>query len=92
MEMFLELADQQLAGVRQAVHSGQALALATTAHTFKGTVAAFDARDVERVARRLEEMGRDERLEGSGSALEQLESETDRLKEAIRSFLQNGSS
>ncbi|MCA9793005.1 MAG: response regulator, partial [Candidatus Eremiobacteraeota bacterium] len=92
MEMFLELADQQVAGVRRAVESGQALALATTAHTFKGTVAAFDARDVERVARRLEEMGRDERLDGSDSALEQLVSETDRLKEAIRSFLQNGSS
>ncbi|MGE0493390.1 MAG: response regulator [Vulcanimicrobiota bacterium] len=90
MEMFLELADQQLAGVRQAVEGGQALALATTAHTFKGTVAAFDARDVERVARRLEEMGRDERLDGSDLAFEQLEAETVRLKEAIRAFLQNG--
>jgi HPt (histidine-containing phosphotransfer) domain-containing protein len=74
--------------IREAGVSGDTDTLTEVAHTLKSMVANFCATSTEAAARSVEMMGREKQLVGIESAIEDLEMETKRLREALNTFMQ----
>ena len=73
--------------IRAAAQSRDAAALVSPAHALKGMLANFCAPSAEAAAREVEVMGREERLAHVDAAVEKVQRETARLKEALHQFL-----
>jgi HPt (histidine-containing phosphotransfer) domain-containing protein len=69
--------------IRQAVDDRDADALIREAHGLKGAVANLQAESAQQAAHRLEEIGRNDRLDEAPSALKDLEDEIRRLRSAL---------
>src|SRR5207249_11965600 len=65
VDLFLQDLPGQVAAVRAAIHGCDPIALDRAAHTLKGAVANFHAGPTVEAARRLEMMGRENRLAGA---------------------------
>jgi HPt (histidine-containing phosphotransfer) domain-containing protein len=76
-----------LENIRVAAAERNAAALAKTAHTLKSMLGNFCASAAEEAARDLERMGRESRLDNVDVAVETLEYQTERLREALHLFL-----
>ena len=86
--MFDEDTPALLEQISSAASSGDAAALVKSAHALKGLLGNFCADPAVTSARELEMMAREERLAGVEAAVEKLQSETQRLREALHHFLQ----
>jgi len=77
-----------LSQIQTAASSGDAEALVKPAHALKGMLANFCAEPAETAALEVEMMGREQRMAEVRSAVETLQTETERLRDALNSFLQ----
>jgi len=73
--------------IRAAAVSRDAAALVKPAHALKGMVANFCAEPAASAAREVEMMGREERLADVNAAVDKLEREMQRLREALHEQL-----
>jgi CheY-like chemotaxis protein/HPt (histidine-containing phosphotransfer) domain-containing protein len=72
LRMFDSGIDKDLAAVSQSIADGNAKALAAAAHKLKGSAANVSAESVRRVAADLEKLGRDDAVEQTQAALDEL--------------------
>ncbi len=73
--------------IHAAARSGDAVALIRPAHALKGMLANFCAEPAETAARELETMAREGRLADVDRAVDRVQSETERLRQALHEFL-----
>jgi two-component system, sensor histidine kinase and response regulator len=78
-----EQAATLLAELRDAVAAGDAAVIHRAAHTIKGAASVFAAAPTVRAARALEQAGREEDLEAAPALLRTLETEVQRLLDAL---------
>jgi CheY-like chemotaxis protein/HPt (histidine-containing phosphotransfer) domain-containing protein len=83
VHLFLADCPQRLVEIKEAVRRGNAEALRIAAHTLKGSVGNFAAKNAFAAAQRLEIMGRDGDLHTAGEACATLESELALLREEL---------
>jgi HPt (histidine-containing phosphotransfer) domain-containing protein len=86
--MFVDDTPVLLEEIRSATSSGDTAALVKPAHTLKGLLGNFCASPAENSARKSETMAREGIPDGVQVELEILDSEVQRLKEALHQFLQ----
>ena len=91
VRLFLADCPQQLAEINEAVRRGNAEALRIAAHTLKGSIGNFTAKNAFEAAQRLEIMGRDRHLDNAAEARMALESELARLIRELRNLTTNSS-
>ena len=84
IEGFVKDSGERLAGLRAAASSGDADALAAMAHALKGSSGTLGAKGVERLAARLEAMGREKRVEEAAPLVESLEAEISEAVDLLR--------
>jgi CheY-like chemotaxis protein len=72
---FLEDAADRLAKIRAACRNGEATTVEKTAHALKGSCGTMGASKMERIAERLQSLGRSGSLEGAEPLIEDLERE-----------------
>jgi len=84
VRLFFADCPQRLAEIKEAIRRGDAVALGRAAHTLKGSVGNFAAKNAYAAAQRLEIMGRDGDLDTAGEACVTLESEVALLSEELR--------
>jgi two-component system, sensor histidine kinase and response regulator len=90
VDLFLGGCDGQLRQLREASTRGEAATVRLVSHTLKGAVSTFGAHRAAEAAQRLELLGREGKLEGSGQALAELVAEIERLKPALRRLVAEG--
>ena len=91
VRLFLADCPRRLAGIKEAVRRGDAEALRIEAHTLKGSVGNFAAKQALAAAQRLEIMGRDGDLDKAGDACMELESVLARLTEGLTKLTRDSS-
>jgi HPt (histidine-containing phosphotransfer) domain-containing protein len=91
VRLFLADYPQRLAGIKEAIHRGDANALARAAHALKGSVGNFAAKNAFAAAQRLETMGRNGELETAGDERIALESELALVSNELRKLTRNSS-
>jgi HPt (histidine-containing phosphotransfer) domain-containing protein len=84
--LFIEDYPRLLADIQDAIQRGDSAALQRAAHTMKGAVANFGARGAAEASSRLEQSGRDRVLSRVEQALSVLETELERLRQALISI------
>ena len=82
--IFLEQSPTLMEKLRLAVAKGDPEAITRAAHSLKGETSCLAAADAARLARQLEEMGRDCNLAQAGETLELLENEIADLQVALQ--------
>jgi HPt (histidine-containing phosphotransfer) domain-containing protein len=87
VETFFEEAPGLLAEMKQALDGSDAETFRRTAHSLKSNGQSFGAMRLATLARELEVMGRDGRLEEASSKVSQLESTYDETAQALRALL-----
>jgi two-component system sensor histidine kinase/response regulator len=88
--LFLESAADDMSRIRQGIANSDAKAVETAAHSLKGSVANFGATRTFKAAYRLEQMGRDRKLQEAECAKSDLERELGALQSAILSAVVEG--
>ena len=88
--LFLDNCPKMLGEVRQAIDLADDKMLERTAHTLKGAVGNFEARDAFEAALKLETMGREGDLEGARLAFADLEAQLQRLRPALEAMAKEG--
>jgi PAS domain S-box-containing protein len=87
VELFLGDYPSLLQRVAEAVRSADPEAVRQAAHTLKGSVSNFGARDATRLARQLEEIGRGRDLTAAEQTFAELEAALRQLREALDKWL-----
>jgi HPt (histidine-containing phosphotransfer) domain-containing protein len=85
-QVFLEESPHMLADVQEAVQRKDASAIERAAHSLKGSIATFAAKDAFEVAMKLETIGREGRVEAAEAASASVVSEVGRLRVALEDF------
>ena len=83
IQIFLEDAPQQMAGIRTAISGGDADGLRRAAHALKGAVSNFAAESTREAALALEELGKQGRIDDAEEAHRALESRMSRLTQVL---------
>ena len=83
-DIFLDDAPKRLADIRTALEARDAKGVRAAAHAFKGAASVFGATGIVDAARRLEQMGDADRLDGSAAVFRELEMFSRLLLEEIR--------
>jgi PAS domain S-box-containing protein len=83
VEAFFQECPQLLGDVKKALSTGDAATLRRAAHTIKGAVSTFGAREATSAALRLEVMGREGNLGAADEARAALEQSIDRLRPVL---------
>jgi two-component system, sensor histidine kinase and response regulator len=91
VRLFLADCPQRLAEIKEAIRRGDAGGVGRAAHTLKGSVGNFEAKNAFAAVQRLEIMGRDRDLGNAGEACMTLESELALLSEELRKLTMNSS-
>jgi len=86
--LFLAEAEKTVAAMAAALKAGDAPGLVDLAHTFKGSSAHLMARRLVALCGRMEEQGREGRLEACGTLRDEIEKEYRRVEVLIRSMAQ----
>lgn len=89
VDTFLEDCTAYVETIRTAVAEEDPKALARAAHSLKGAAANLQAPAVRATARRLEEMGRTDDLDGAAAAVDELDAEVARLRTALTNLVAN---
>jgi HPt (histidine-containing phosphotransfer) domain-containing protein len=84
VEIFLEEAPRQIAGMKRAIEQGSARTAAEIAHSLKGQLAYFGIAEVSNQARRLEELGREGKLEELAQEYERFADMVEATMETMR--------
>jgi CheY-like chemotaxis protein len=82
-KMFCEESPKLLSAVQDAVTKKDTAALKRAAHSLKGSISTFAARDATEAALRLEDLARAGELEGAEDAYRLLVAQVERLKQAL---------
>ena len=91
VRLFLADYPRRVAEIKNAIHSGDANALARAAHALKGSVGNFAAKNTISVLQRLETMGRNQELNAAGEEFVALESELAHVSKDLRQLIRNSS-
>jgi HPt (histidine-containing phosphotransfer) domain-containing protein len=86
-ELFLADAPDLIEQIRSSVSERNSEQLQRSAHTLKGAASNFRAQATVKAALELEQMGRNESLEGAEQALERLLHEFDRLRPELEKLI-----
>ena len=86
IDRFYQDGERLLGQARQALEQGQADDLRRASHSLKSTSATFGAMALSAMARELENLARDGRLEGAGEQITQAEAEFARAKIALEAM------
>jgi len=86
IEQFYQDADRLLGRARQALEQGQAEDVRIAAHSLKSISATFGAMALSTVAREMESLARDGRLEGITEQIARAEAEFVRAKAALETM------
>jgi CheY-like chemotaxis protein/HPt (histidine-containing phosphotransfer) domain-containing protein len=89
VEIFDRDARDRLPRLREAVRSGNAVAVKEEAHALKGGIGTFYAHDAYDTAYVLEKMGADGNLTGAQATLQTLESQLQSLRQKIEELIQS---
>ncbi|MFO0843963.1 MAG: ATP-binding protein [Gemmataceae bacterium] len=84
---FLDTVPPRLEALRQALAQGQAEQVRQTAHSLKGSLAVFAAREAIEAARRLEHAGAERKLEGAEELVAQLAGQVEPLLASMKAYL-----
>jgi PAS domain S-box-containing protein len=84
MGTFLEDTENILAALRDDIESGRAAEVRRHAHSLKSSAASFGASRLSDLSRALEDMGKNERLDGASSLVDQMAEEFDRVRDVLR--------
>ena len=87
--LFLADCRELLSEIQEAVRRGDGEALARSAHTLKGSVSNFSAKEAFEAALTMEKLARDGKLAEAGQAYTALEKQIARLETALAAFAQN---
>jgi HPt (histidine-containing phosphotransfer) domain-containing protein len=87
MQLYLEDSGPLLQRVRQAARDNDLQELERAAHSLKGLAANFEAKDAQAAAQAVEFAARDHVTDDMTPLIAVLESETERLADALRGFL-----
>ncbi len=87
LETFFEEAPELLAEMGRALDEGDAQSFRRSAHSLKSNSASFGATQLTSLARDLEYMGRDGRLDEAGPLLPQLKAAYVQAAEALKALL-----
>lgn len=82
-DLFLDDAPKRLALIREALAAGNARAVQSAAHAFRGAASVFDAVQVVAAARGVEQLATDGDLDGAREMLVTLEAHSDALMTEI---------
>jgi PAS domain S-box-containing protein len=91
VRLFLVDYPRRLTEIKEAIHDGDADALARSAHALKGSLGNFAATNAFAVAQRLETMGRNRELEAAGVECRALESELALVSRELRTLTRGSS-
>jgi len=91
VRLFLADYPRRIDEIKNAIHRGDANALARAAHALKGSVGNFAAKNAISVLQRLETMGRNQELNAAGEEFVALESELARVSKDLRQLTRNSS-
>ena len=91
VRLFLTDCPQHVAEIKEAIRLSDAEALGRAAHTLKGSVGNFAAKNAFAAAQRLEIMGRDRDLDNASEACVTLEADLALLSEELRRLTRNSS-
>jgi HPt (histidine-containing phosphotransfer) domain-containing protein len=83
VSMFLEDAPRHIAALREGARTGDALAVEQAAHTLKGDAAHLGARELQQLAGRLMELGRNGSAVEAWSLVDELQAAFERVKAAV---------
>ena len=83
IDMFLELHQQQLGAVREAIDEAEPEKLKRAAHTLKGSLTNFSADEAGEAAEALVELGRSGSIAGAREKLQHLTEEVDKVVESL---------
>jgi HPt (histidine-containing phosphotransfer) domain-containing protein len=86
VSIFLEEYPKTMLEIRDAMDEGDPGRLNRAAHSLKGSVGNFGARDAVDLALRLEMMGKNEDFSGGREAFARLAEEMERLGQALEEF------
>ena len=87
--LFLADCRELLSKIQEAVRRGDGEALARAAHTLKGSVSNFEAKDAFAAALQMEKLARDGKLTEAAPAYTALEKQIARLEPALAAFAEN---
>ncbi|MBC7966892.1 MAG: response regulator [Fuerstia sp.] len=79
IDLFRSNSTDLVGEMQQAIESGDCAALGSAAHSLKGAVSTFSAKNALEAAQTVERLARDEDLDGATEAFDRLESELDEL-------------
>ena len=91
VRLFLADYPRRVAEIKDAIHRGDANALARVAHTLKGSIGNIAAKNAIAIAQRLETMGRNRKLNDAGQECIALELELARVSKDLRRLTKNSS-
>jgi HPt (histidine-containing phosphotransfer) domain-containing protein len=83
---FMDTCPKHLQNIEDAIAKQDAKALEFSAHALKGAISNFFANPAREAAFRLEGLGRDGKLADARQAFEILQTETEKLREALAIF------
>jgi two-component system, sensor histidine kinase and response regulator len=89
--LFLADCPQRLAEIKEAIRQHDAVMLGKAAHTLKGSIGNFTAKNAFAAAQRLESMGRKVELDNASEAFVRLEYEVRLLTEELRKLIKSSS-
>ena len=84
--LFLESLPENLAEIKRAVTEGDAAGLERAAHSLKGAVGNFGAKRAYEAARRLEFIGKEDRMKTADKGLTALEGELEALADQLKTL------
>jgi HPt (histidine-containing phosphotransfer) domain-containing protein len=87
--LFLGETPDRIAEIRRAAEDGDDHALRTAAHTLKGSALALGAGAVASVCQELESMGEAGRLHDTGTAIDRLDAELERLRGVLEDVVEH---
>ena len=86
LDELLRYVSGEMEVLRERIRSGDVGGVEHSAHSIKGASANLEAEGVRSIALRLEEMGRESRLDGAGALFDELESEIARLRNFVEKW------
>jgi len=87
VDLFAQQYPALLEGIETAIEQRSFADLQKVSHKLKGSLLQFSAQQAAPIAGKLEEMGRNKKLEGAGQALARLKAEIARLLPALESMI-----
>lgn len=86
IDAYLEDSPGLIAGMQAALAAGNAAELTRAAHSLKSSSASLGAMGLSALAKQLEGMGKESKLDGAAPLIDQLEGVFSQVEQALRAF------